>query len=123
VRARAALACILLPALAACAPKTNAPAAVALDCAQGYDAMKAKIAAQPGVVAAPMEPSEPYRAYSTADGKASWFVTEPGAPAHPAILMQQATPQGMKDTGCAFGDQAAYGELQVYLKSLSVGRK
>jgi hypothetical protein len=121
VRAKAALA-FLLPLLA-CAPKADAPAAVTLDCAQGFDALKGKITAQAGVVAAPKEPGEPYRAYSTADGQASWFVTEPGAPAHPAILMQQASPQGLRNTGCAYGDPAAYAQLTAYLKSLSGARK
>jgi hypothetical protein len=117
------LALSLTLALAACAPKTNAPAAVALDCAQGFEALKAKIASQPGLDAAPKEPSEPYRAYSTSDGQASYFVTEPGAPAHPAIMMQQVTPSGVKTTGCGFGDKAAYDQLAAYIQSLSAAKK
>ncbi|MDB5448118.1 MAG: hypothetical protein JWQ97_3435 [Phenylobacterium sp.] len=123
MRARSALPLLFLLALAACAPKTNAPAAVGLDCAQGFDALKAKVLAQPGLKAAPQEPSEPYRAYSTTDGQASYFVTEPGAPAHPAILLQQVAPGGMKNAGCSYGDKAAYDQLMAYLTGLKAGRK
>jgi hypothetical protein len=113
-----------LLALAACAPKARAPAAAALDCGQGFAAQRTAILAQPGLKPAPQEPSEPYRVYSTADGRASYFVTEPGAPAHPAILMQAvAQGGGMTDTGCAWGDQAAYAQLAAYLKSLAAGRR
>jgi hypothetical protein len=110
-------------ALVACSPKAKPPAAVTLDCSQSFDALKAKITAQPDLSAAPQEPSEPYRAYSTADGRASYFITEPGAPAHPAILMQQAQDGAMKNTGCAYGDHAAYEQLMAYLASLKAGRK
>ena len=111
-------------ALAACAPKPSAPAAVALDCAQGFAALTAKLAAQPGLKAAPQESSEPYRAYSTEDGQTSYFVTEPGAPAHPAILMQQVDGAGgMRDTGCRYGDKAAYDQLAAYLSGLKAGRR
>lgn len=123
MRARA-LTLFLLFGLGACQPKANVPAAVTLDCAQGFDALKAKITAQPGLKPAPAEPGEPYRAYSTADGQASYFVTQPGAPAHPAILMQQVAADGqMRNTGCGFGDQAAYAQLQDYLAGLKAGRK
>jgi hypothetical protein len=111
-------------ALAACAPRAQPPAAVALDCGQSFDALKGKITAQPGLTPAPAEPGEPYRVYSTADGSASYFITEPGAPAHPAILMQQTAPGGgMRDSGCAWGDKAAYDQLLAYLTSLKAGRK
>jgi hypothetical protein len=123
VTTRGAASALLLLALAACAPKPQAPVAVTLDCGLGFDALKAKVTGQAALVAAPKEPSEPYRAYSTADGKASYFITEAGAPAHPAILMQQVTAAGMTDTGCSYGDKTAYGQLQAYLKSLSAGRK
>jgi hypothetical protein len=115
-----ALASILV--LAACAPKA-APPPVALDCAQDFGSLKAKIAAQPGIVAAPQEAGEPYRAYSMTGGATSYFITEPGAPAHPAILMQQAAEGRMINTGCAYGDKAAYSELMAYLTSLKAGRK
>ena len=109
--------------LAACAPKAKPPAVVTLDCSQPFEALKAKITAQPGLNPAPQEPTEPYRAYSTADGHASYFITEPGAPAHPAILMQQAAAGAMTNTGCAYGDKAAYDQLMAYLTGLKAGRK
>ena len=123
MRRSASRALVLLLALAACAPKAAPPAALALDCGQPFEALKAQVTGQPGLVAAPQEPSEPYRAYSTADGRASYFITEPGAPAHPAILMQQAAGGEMANTGCAYGDKAAYGELTAYLAGLKAGRK
>jgi hypothetical protein len=105
--------------LAACAPKpAPPPAAPTLDCGLGFAALSAKIAATPGIKAAPADPSEPYSYYSTADGQASYFVTQKDAPAHPAVLMQQVTPQGEKNTGCAFGDKAAYDKLMDYLVHL-----
>ena len=114
---------LAIAALAACAPKAKAPTAMALDCAQPFDAQVAKITGQPGLKPAPEEAGEPYRVYSTADGRASYFITKPGAPAHPAILMQEAAGGQMKNTGCAYGDKAAYQELMAYLTSLSAGRK
>jgi hypothetical protein len=123
VRRASALALLSVYALAACAPKAQ-PAPAALDCRQPFEALKAKITSQPGLNAAPPEPGEPYRVYSSADGQASWFVTEPGAPAHPAILMQQVKPGGgMANSGCAYGDKAAYEQLMAYLASLKAGRK
>jgi hypothetical protein len=120
----AALGLFAALALAACAPKAQAPAAAALDCSQPFETLKARITAQPGLTPAPQEAGEPYRAYSTQDGQASYFVTEPGAPAHPAILMQQVVPGGaMKNTGCAYGDKAAFEQLTAYLASLKAGRK
>ena len=118
-----AAAILSLAALSACAPKARAPAAVALDCAQPFEAQVARITAQPGLKPAPEEAGEPYRAYSTADGHASYFITRPGAPAHPAILMQEAAAGQMRNTGCAYGDKAAYQELMAYLTGLSAGRR
>jgi hypothetical protein len=89
-----------------------------LDCAQGYDTLSAKVAAIPGIKAAPADPSEPYAYYSTADGQVSYVVTQKDAPAHPAVLMQQVTPRGVKTTGCGFGDKAAYDQLSAYLAHL-----
>ena len=111
-------------ALSACAPPTPAPpAAVRLDCAQGYDALSKAIGDLPGVVAAPQGPGEPYRVFNAADGSSSYFVTQPGAPGHPAILKQEATRQdgrlAMRNTGCAYGDQAGYDQLTAYLENLS----
>jgi hypothetical protein len=122
---RRALALLLLPTLGlgSCAPKAPAVAAVTLDCSLGFDALKAKITAQPGLNPAPQEPTEPYRAYSTADGHASYFITAAGAPAHPAILMQQAQGGEMKNSGCGYGDKPAYDQLVAYLTGLKAGRK
>ena len=122
---KAGVALLLLPALSlcACAPKAKPAAAVTLDCSQPFAALQAKITAQPGLAPAPQEPTEPYRAYSTADGHASYFITEAGAPAHPAILMQQTAGGAMKNTGCAYGDKAAYDRLMTYLTRLKAGRK
>jgi hypothetical protein len=122
---KAGVALLLLPALglSACAPKAPPAAAVTLDCSQPFEALKAKITAQPGLVAAPQEPTEPYRAYSTLDGHASYFITEAGAPAHLAILMQQASGAAMTNTGCGYGDKAAYDQLAAYLTGLKAGRK
>jgi hypothetical protein len=120
------LALVVAPVLllAACAPKAQPPQPIALDCSQPFEAQKAKITAQPNLTAAPADAGEPYSTYSTADGKASWFITEPGAPAHPAILMQQvATGGSMKNTGCAYGDKAAYDQLVTYIASLKAGHK
>lgn len=120
-----AFALLLFPllGLGACAPKAKPPAAVVLDCSQPFEALTATITAQPGLKPAPEEAGEPYRVYSTADGRASYFITQPTAPAHPAILMQQAEGGQMKNTGCAWGDKAAYQELMAYLTGLSAGRK
>jgi hypothetical protein len=114
---------VLLLTLSACAPKARPPATVTLDCSQAFEALKAKIVAQPGLNPAPQEAAEPYRAYSTADGHASYFITEPGAPAHPAILMQLAAGGETKTTGCGWGDKAAYDQLVAYLTGLKAGRK
>jgi hypothetical protein len=122
-RLAAAAAAAMALALAGCAPKPHAPAAVQLDCRTPFAALRTKIITQPNLVPAPAEPGEPYRVYSTADGQASYFVTEPGAPAHPAIVMQQVGPGGtMKNSGCAYGDKAAYGELMAYVAGLKAGR-
>ena len=111
---------LILPLLSACAPKpeATAPAAIALDCAQPFDAQSAAITAQPGLVPAPKEAGEPYRFYTTADGHVSYVVTEPGAPGHPALIRQDATGGQMKTTGCAYGNKRGYEQLRAYLDSL-----
>ena len=117
-----ALAALLLPlTLVACAPKTEAPAlpaAVELDCSLGFEALAAKVTTQPGLKPAPQEPGEPYRFYSTADGQASYMITEKGAPGYPAILMQARAGAGERNTGCPFGDRKGYDKLMVYLTGL-----
>ena len=117
---RAAALPALFLALGACTPKAPLPTPVVqLDCRLGFDALKAKVLAQPGLDAKPKEPTDNFRAYSVDEGRASNIVTDETAPAHPAILMQQVTGQGgMKDSGCAFGDAKAYAALRDYLISL-----
>jgi hypothetical protein len=124
VRALALALLVSVPTLGACAPEPAAPSAVTLDCSQPFETLEARILGQPGLSAAPVEPGEPYRTYSTLDGHASYFVTEPGAPAHPAILMQQAGQGGAtKNTGCAYGDRAAFAQLMAYFNGLKAGRQ
>ena len=112
---------------AACAPADRkaepaAPAPLAeLDCARGYDALAAEIAAQPDLVQAP-SPGEPYRFLNHRSGTPSFVVTLPEAPAHPAILKQESLAGGMRTTGCRFGDQAAYDQLVTYIESLAARR-
>ena len=117
---------LLALALAACTPRdeqTPAAAALDLDCAKGFAALSTAIAAQPGVVAAPREPGEPYRFYNTEDGRTSYMVTEAGAPGHPAIIRQASGVSDQAIDGCAFGDKAGYDQLTAYLSSLSDARK
>ena len=107
-------------ALAACAPQAEAPAQVPqLDCALGFDALAAKIAAEPGVRPAPPEPGEPYRFYTSADASVSYMITLKGAPGHPAILEQRAAAGHVTNSGCPFGDKAGYDQLNAYLQSLA----
>lgn len=105
----------------ACAPKAPeapAPAPLVLDCGLGFDALSARIAAEPGLTRA-TAPGEPYRYYNAADGHVSYVVTEPGGAGHPAIVRQTATAAGMVEDGCPYGDKAGYDQLVDYLKSLA----
>lgn len=123
--AAGALAALALcpPILGACAPKAEAPPAyLALDCAQPFEAQKAAITAQP-LNAAPGDPAEPYSFYSSPDAKTSYLITEPGAPGHPAIMMQQARGGEVITTGCPYGDKAGYDELHAYLDGLKHWRR
>jgi hypothetical protein len=122
---RRGTALVILLTLAACAPKPEAKPAepLALDCGQDFEAQKAAITAQPSLSPAPKDPAEPYRFYSTADGRASWLITEPGAPGHPAILMQVARGSDVTTTGCPYGDKAGYQQLHAYLDSLKSWRR
>jgi hypothetical protein len=106
--------------LVACSPKPQTPPSqpVALDCAQPFDALKAKIVGQPGLVAAPKDPNEPYRFYSMGDGRTSYLITEPGAPGHPAILMQTARGKEVATSGCPYGDRKGFEEVRAYLDGL-----
>ena len=78
---------------------------------------RAAITAQPHLVPAGTVGAEPYSYYSAADGSASYLITRPGSPAHPAIMIQRVR-NGVHTTGCAYGDKKAYDELLAYLESL-----
>ena len=106
--------------LAACTPRPAAvvPEAAGLDCSQPFEAQAQRIVGQAGLVAAPKDPAEPYRFYSTANGKVSYLITEPGAPGHPAIMMQRAVGHDVKTTGCSYGDAAGYRQLVTYMEGL-----
>lgn len=121
IRAGAAL---LVLALVGCAPGEDEapPAYIALDCGQPFETLKAQVTAQP-LTAAPKDPAEPYRFYSSPDGRTSYLVTEPGAPGHPAIMMQEAKGGDVITTGCPYGDKAGYDELHAYLDSLKTWRR
>jgi hypothetical protein len=125
VRAQA-LAAFLASALslAACAPKAQeAPSApAALDCGKTFDALKAEVLAQK-LTPSPKDSAEPYRFYTSEDGKTSFLVTEPDAPAHPAVMRQQAANGQVTTTGCRYGDAAAYDQLLKYLDGLKTWRR
>jgi hypothetical protein len=108
--------------LSACAPKPAPPPAdFRIDCALGYDALAARIAAIPEVKLA-RTPGEPYHYFNTADGHASYVVTLPGGAGHPAVIQQSASSDGLLQTGCSYGDRAGYDQLIAYLKSLAGAR-
>lgn len=122
MRALAALPLLLLAS--ACAPEPEpARPRLALDCGLSYEALSAKILAQPSLVAAPQERGEPYRFYNVQGGGEAFVFTQEGAPGHPAILKQEAVQEGgrkvMKNTGCAYGDKAGFDQVMTYLESLS----
>lgn len=105
--------------LSACAqPDEQAATYLGLDCAMPFEAQAAAIAAQPRLDPAPVEPAEPYRFYSSLDGGTSYLITQPSAPAHPAIMLQKAGGGTVTTTGCRYGKQKAYDELLAYLDSL-----
>lgn len=114
---------VLLP-LAACADQVEAPVVYrTLDCAQPFEAQAGALVAQAQLVPAPKDPAEPYRFYSSADGRTSYLITEKGAPGHPAIMMQQAKGSDVVTTGCPYGDKAGYDQLHAYLDGLKYWRR
>jgi hypothetical protein len=113
-----------LPTLYACAPKAEAPPELlGLDCSQPFDVQAARLQAQPGLRPAPKDDAEPYLFYSSEDGRASYLITQPGAPGHPAIMMQRAFGGQVKTTGCPYGDRKGYSQLVAYLDSLKAVRR
>ena len=109
--------------LSACAePEAPAPPPLKLDCALGFEALSARIAAEPGTKPAAKERGEPFRYYNAEGGQSSYMITEPGAPGHPAILKQEVTPAGVANSGCAYGDAKGYAELVAYLEALARAR-
>jgi hypothetical protein len=120
VRRATALLFLTPLSLCACAPKPQGPAfaPMTLDCAMPFDAQSAKITAQPHLLPASHAPGEPYFFYSTDNGRASYLITEKGAPGHPAIMMQTAAGGEVKTVGCAYGDKTGYKQLLGYLESL-----
>ena len=105
--------------LAACTPAA-APehAYLALDCAQTFAVQATALSTQPHLTPAPKDPAEPYRFYSSTDGRTSYLITLKGAPGHPAIMMQKAGGGDVVTTGCPYGDAKGYDQLHAYLDSL-----
>jgi len=119
VRAAALLALVAC----ACAPKEPPAAAeMTLDCALPFEALKAKVLAQT-LTPAPKDPTQPYRFYSSEDARTSYLITEPEAPAHPAVMMQQARSGKVTTTGCRYGGAGAYDQLFNYLDGLKTWRR
>ena len=117
MRLRAVFPALLM--LGACADGAEAPLTyLDPDCGQPFAAQAAAIRAQPQLRPAPDDPAEPYSYLSSADGKTSYLITKPGAPGHPAIMVQRARGKDVVTTGCPYGDKAGYDELHAYLDSL-----
>lgn len=122
MRAWVALAALLT--VGACAEKTEpAVAYLGLDCAQPFEAQAAAVSSQAHLVPAPKDPAEPYRYYSSADGRTSYLITVKGAPGHPAIMMQKAQGSEIVTTGCPYGDREGYDQLHAYLDGLKSWRR
>ena len=110
--------------LTACAPEPEPPRPrLALDCSLPYEALSAKVLAQPRLIPAPQERGEPYRFYNMEGGGEAFVLTEAGAPGHPAVFKQEAVQENgakvMKNTGCAYGDRAGFDQVMAYLQGLS----
>ena len=110
--------------LVACSPTAEPePTYLGLDCAQPFEAQVAALVSQPQLIPAPVEPAEPYRFYSSVDGRTSYLITVKGAPGHPAIMMQKARDGEVITSGCPYGDRKGYDELHAYLDSLKTWRR
>ena len=112
----------------ACSPAAApAPAPLAFDCAAGYAALAQRIETYPGMTKNPSDPGEPYRFFTEADGAASYVITQPGAPGHPAIVRQAAGSgnggRRMVNTGCPYGDPKGYAQLTGYLETVAAALK
>ena len=118
------LICAIALIISACARQTEALTTEAppLDCALPFETLKAKLLAQP-LTPAPRDSAQPYRFYSTADGRGSYLITEPEAPAHPAIMMQRAAGGQVATSGCPYGDAKGYDVLFQYLDGLKAWRR
>lgn len=109
--------------LSACQkPPPPPPPQLRFDCARGFEALAADIAAAPGAKLA-NTPGEPYRYYNVDDGSVSYVVTLKTAPAHPAVFKQIAGPKGTSTIGCAYGDKPSYDRFVAYLKDLAKARR
>ncbi len=108
----------------ACGPATpdDTSPVLALDCTLPFETLTARVLAQQ-LVAAPKDSAQPYRFYSTPDGRGSYLITDPDAPAHPAVMRQEAGDGQVVTTGCGYGDRAAYDELLKYLDGLKTWRR
>jgi len=115
-----ALAALLTAGCEAAEPPPPAP--LALDCGRSFESLTAAVTAQ-DLIAAPVERAEPYRFWSAPDGRTSYLVTQPGAPGHPAVMMQQMKDGQVVTTGCPYGDRAGYDQLHAYLDSLKTWRR
>ena len=116
-------------ALSACSPEPEAPSVqgpLALDCDAGFEAIASAVRGRPGIRPAPVDPKEPYLAFTEADSSASYILTAPGAPAHPAVLRQRPVsgPEGrrMVHDGCAFGDPEAFAQFKTYWDAIAQAR-
>lgn len=124
MRGLLALSPILPLILTACAPEPEPPRPrLALDCSLSYEALSAKVLAQPDLLPAPQERGEPYRFYNMQGGGEAFVLTQAGAPGHPAVFKQEAVQEAgrkvMKNTGCAYGDKTGFAQVMAYLESLS----
>lgn len=109
----------VLLTLGACAETAEAPPTyLDPDCAAPFEGQAAAIRGQPQLKPSPDDPAEPYSYLSAADGKTSYLITKPGAPGHPAIMVQRVKGKDVVTTGCPYGDKAGYDELHAYLDSL-----